>query len=200
MEIVDKEKLEELEAFLLDIEVLDQLESKLNVFNLFETLDIHRTEIRHSNVIAWLMKPLENHGLGDLFIKKFLQHTYLENKTHLDKFNFSMLEFATIEYSDFQVYREWNNIDILAVSEANKMVIVFENKVGSKESEHQLKKYLTKVEQEFPEHKKIYFFLSPEGGYSIGYRKLDSRNVLPCIRCAAKSCGTKEIHSRFKSH
>jgi hypothetical protein len=86
------------------------------------------------------MKPLENHELGDIFLKKFLQHTYLENKTQLAKFDFSMLEFATIEYSDFQVFREWHNIDILAVSEDNQIVIVFENKVGSKESEHQLNK------------------------------------------------------------
>ncbi|MGE7602985.1 PD-(D/E)XK nuclease family protein [Peribacillus sp. NPDC097675] len=158
-----KENLAELEAFLLDIEILDQLESRLNVFNLFETLDIHRTEIRHSNVIAWLMKPLENHGLGDIFLRKFLQHTYLGNKMQLDKFNFSMLELATIEYSDFQVYREWHNIDILAISDDNKIVIVLENKVGSKESEHQLKKYLTKVEQEFPDYKKLFMFLTPDG-------------------------------------
>lgn len=163
MEDLIRENLAELEAFLLEIEILDQLESRLNVFNLFDTLDIRRTEIRHSNVIAWLMKPLENHGLGDIFLKKFLQHTYLENRTQLDKFNFSMLEFATIEYSDFQVYREWHNIDIFAVSEDNQIVIVIENKVGSKESEHQLNKYLTKVKQEFPDYKKLFMFLTPEG-------------------------------------
>ena len=162
-ELNSENSLRELEEFLLDIEILDQLESKLNVFNLFETLDIHRTEIRHSNVIAWLMKPLENHGLGDIFLKKFLQHTYLKNKMQLDRFNFSMLEFATIEYSDFQVYREWHNIDILAVSEDNQMVIVIENKVGSKESKHQLHKYLTDVEREFPSYKKVFMFLTPEG-------------------------------------
>jgi len=162
-ELNSENSLRELEEFLLDIEILDQLESKLNVFNLFETLDIHRTEIRHSNVIAWLMKPLENHGLGDIFLKKFLQHTYLKNKMQLDRFNFSMLEFATIEYSDFQVYREWHNIDILAVSEDNQMVIVIENKVGSKESKHQLHKYLTDVEREFPSFKKVFMFLTPEG-------------------------------------
>ncbi|XRG77015.1 PD-(D/E)XK nuclease family protein [Rossellomorea sp. GAMAL-10_SWC] len=163
MEDFIEENLTELESFLLDIEILDQLDSKLNVFNLFETLQIYRTEIRHSNVLAWLMKPHENHGLGDLFLKKFLQHTYIENKRQLEKFDFSMLEFATIEYSDFQVYREWNNIDILAVSEDNQIVIVFENKIGSKESQHQLNKYLTKVEEEFQDYKKLFIFLTPEG-------------------------------------
>lgn len=163
MENVNQDNLTELEKLLLDIEVLDQIESKVNVFNLFETLDIHRTEIRHSNVIAWLMKPLENHGLGDIFLKKFLQHTYLGNKTHLDKSHFSMFEFATIEYTDFQVYREWHNIDILVVSEENQIVIVIENKVGSKESKHQLNKYRTKIEQEFHDCKKMFVFLTPEG-------------------------------------
>ncbi|OLO26789.1 hypothetical protein BTR23_22150 [Alkalihalophilus pseudofirmus] len=70
-----------LEAFLLDIEILEQIETKLANFNVFETLNMYHTEIRHSNVLAWLMKPNENHGLGDLFIKKLIQEVYIGFRT-----------------------------------------------------------------------------------------------------------------------
>ncbi|SES13160.1 PD-(D/E)XK nuclease family protein [Salipaludibacillus aurantiacus] len=52
-----KQDLEHLENFMMEIELLDQIETKLSVFNVFETLDIYHTEIRHSNVLAWLLKP-----------------------------------------------------------------------------------------------------------------------------------------------
>lgn len=47
------------------VEELESLERIAYGFNIFTTLDIINTEIRHSNVLAWLLDPSENHGLGD---------------------------------------------------------------------------------------------------------------------------------------
>ncbi|OLO26790.1 hypothetical protein BTR23_22155 [Alkalihalophilus pseudofirmus] len=68
-----------------------------------------------------------------------------------------------MDYNDFQVLREWRNIDLLAVSEENKFIVVIENKVLSKESKHQLEKYSSIINKEYPGYKKLFVFLTPEG-------------------------------------
>ena len=62
-----------LQKFLLDINCLDELLPWTGKFNIFDVLKISRTEIRHSNVLSWLLSANENHGLGDAFIKGILQ-------------------------------------------------------------------------------------------------------------------------------
>jgi hypothetical protein len=49
-----------------------------------------------------------------------------------------MLDITTMDFNDIQVLREWKNIDLLAVTDENKFVLVIENKILSKESSHQL--------------------------------------------------------------
>lgn len=61
-----------LKEFLLDIECLDPLAEWTSKFNLFDILKITRTEIRHSNMLSWLLNPSENHGLGDSIIRGFM--------------------------------------------------------------------------------------------------------------------------------
>jgi hypothetical protein len=158
-----EQELKAIENFLMDIELLDRIESSLSKFNVFETLNILHTEIRHSNVLAWLMKPLENHGLSDNFIRKLLQYVFLENRDYMKKQGISMLDLTTWDMTDFQVMREWRNIDIAIVSEENKLVLVIENKVLSKESSHQLKKYLDIINKEYSDYKKVFLFLTPDG-------------------------------------
>lgn len=81
-----EEELQVLENFLMAIEILDQIGTRLSSFNVFETLGIYHTEIRHSNVLAWILKPLENHGLGETFIKKLMQRIFSENREYV-RFN-----------------------------------------------------------------------------------------------------------------
>lgn len=40
-------------------------------FNPFDVLRYADYEIRHSNVLAWLLQPNETHGIGDAFIRAF---------------------------------------------------------------------------------------------------------------------------------
>ena len=66
-----------LEKFILNNPELDKLESMLSDFNLFETLNLVNTEIRHSNVLSWLLNPNENHGLGTYFLNIFISFFYI---------------------------------------------------------------------------------------------------------------------------
>ncbi|MBU5868933.1 PD-(D/E)XK nuclease family protein, partial [Vibrio cholerae O1] len=49
------------------------------------------------------------------------------------------------------------------MSEQNQTLIVIENKIWSKESKHQLKKYQDKVEQFYSGYEKLFIFLTPHG-------------------------------------
>jgi hypothetical protein len=40
--------------------------------NIFETAGLYRQEIRHSNVLAFFLRPVENHGLGDSFLRNLI--------------------------------------------------------------------------------------------------------------------------------
>jgi hypothetical protein len=157
------EKQKAIEDLLMDMEIFEQIETKLSNFNAFETLGIVNAEIRHSNVLAWLLNPKENHGLGDVFIKKLIQTLFYQNKNTILKSNVTLFDISLMDYYDFNIRREWKNIDILAISEENKLVLVIENKVWSKESNNQLKKYFDIVHKEFSEYNKVFIFLTPYG-------------------------------------
>lgn len=147
-----------LREFLLDIDCLEELQPWSRKFNLFDVLKASRNEIRHSNVLAWLLNPNENHGLGDSYIRKFVQNLTLNSKHHSNIFDLLLLDF----YS-FSVYREWKNIDILLISKDEKVVIAIENKVGSHEHNNQLYRYKEILNKEFADYKSILIYLTPDG-------------------------------------
>lgn len=157
LEISDKEALEK---FLMDIDILDTIYARLSHFNPFETLSIVNAEIRHSNVLAWLLNPNENHGLDDIFLKKIIQDVYYKNKEYIESKRLSLFDISLMDYHNFIIKREWNNIDIICVSDEKKFVFVIENKVWSKESENQLMKYFHTVNREYPDYDKIFIFLT----------------------------------------
>jgi hypothetical protein len=45
-------------------------------FNIFETLEYQRREDTHSNLLAWLLNPEESHGIGDIFLRTFVQKVF----------------------------------------------------------------------------------------------------------------------------
>lgn len=49
-----------------------RLHQKFHQFNPLKVLRVDQFEIRHSNVLAWLLNPNENHQLGSFFVKRLL--------------------------------------------------------------------------------------------------------------------------------
>jgi len=151
-----------LEKFILNNPELEKLEGMLSDFNLFETLNLIHAEIRHSNVLSWLLNPLQNHGLGSYFLNLFLKHFITENKTSVEGLDIFSIEM--LNYSNVEVIREWKNIDILVLieEEEQKIAVGIENKVKSSEHGQQLFRYRQEVEREFANYKRIYIYLTPE--------------------------------------
>lgn len=156
---------ESLKEFLLDIDCLNSLKPWISRVNIFDVLKVSRTEIRHSNMLSWLLDANENHGLGDIFVKSILQIIVKDNRTYFESKKINVLELLTLDFSNFIIMREWNNIDILLVSKEDKLVICIENKIGSTEHSNQLKRYQEKVEAAYEKSENfdvIYIFLTPD--------------------------------------
>jgi len=160
----DVSEKEILEDFILDNKELEKLESLLAQFNTFEVLNIVNAEIRHSYVLAWLLTPNANHGCGDYFVKLFLKYIFNTNKNYI-KSTLTIFDLEVFDYSDLEIRREWNNTDILIISEENKFVVAIENKIDSSEHGNQLKRYHETISKEFPNYEKIFVYLSPEGEF-----------------------------------
>ncbi len=155
----DKEKQDILGKLIIDNHDLEALELMVSEFNIFEAIGVVRQEIRHSNFIAFLLNPLNNHGLGDVFLKKFLISILLK----FEILSLSPVDIDIANLQDVEVRREWRNIDILIYSSSNKLVCAIENKVDSDEIHNQLIKYRKTICEEFPECRKILLYLTKDG-------------------------------------
>lgn len=148
-----------------DVERLEQecerLEPMLKgSFNLFDVLGVSRTEIRHSNMLAWLLDPNESHATGGLLLRLVISLVGDE-------------EIPSDAERSFTVYREDEHIDMLLVSHTLKRVIAIENKIGAKEGvrctrtynneESQLSTYENILEKLYPDYAKTLIFLTPDG-------------------------------------
>ena len=149
-----------LDKFLVDNAELEELTAKLGVFNIFGVLRIEQAEIRHSNVLAWLLDPQGGHGLGDALLRRFLSTILLEDETANIELSSARVELMTMR--DVEVWREWKNIDLLAFSRANRWVLFLENKIRAKAYKRQLQKYAEAVQKEFAEYTVIPVLLTLE--------------------------------------
>ena len=161
------EEKEILEKFILNNPDLEKLEGMLSEFNLFETLNLVHAEIRHSNVLAWLLNPNENHGLGKNFLNIFIKWFVSENKTIIDGLN--VFDIEMFNYNDVEIRREWKNIDIVIIikEEEKNIVVAIENKIKCSQHANQLKKYREIIEKEFQYFEKLFIFLTPENTIPI---------------------------------
>ncbi len=159
--MIDKSKKAALDRFLADNPELEELSAKLATFNAFRTLRIENAEIRHSNVLAWLLNPDESHGLADIVLRRVFSNMCLESDTNIEEISAAQVEL--MDFADIEVRREWKNIDLLIIDRNNELVILIENKIYSSESTGQLFRYLKEVKKEFPSFVIVPVFLTLMG-------------------------------------
>lgn len=142
-----------------------KLHQKFTKFNPLKVLRVDQFEIRHSNVLGWLLNPNENHQLGSFFIKKLVSRlvTRLENEEKVE--GIDVLSFLHASYSGTEVYREVKTntnrlIDLLVVIPTLKLVLVIENKFHAAESVGQLEDYLAFANQTYSDYQIIPVFLT----------------------------------------
>lgn len=167
-----EDKIAYLDEFLLNIDCLDQLTPYIKRVNIFDILRATKSEIRHSNMLAWLLDAKGSHRLGDAFISRLIRSVIAENSDELD-----IKEWSFIDYSTEEIHREWhkdkeNSLDILITlndsRNNDKYLIAIENKIDSKEHVTGSKKLQTTsykeiLERYYDDYKRIYIYLSPYG-------------------------------------
>lgn len=146
------------------------LNKERSIFNPFDVLKLSNHEIRHSNVLAWLFNPAENHNLGTLFFKQFLYHLAADENDEQSHEKQKTIENAILKIesqniSDIKVYREYKtdakrSIDLLLKckfdsKKENDLIVLIENKFRAKQSLRQLDDYCEYVEKEFGKKDKL---------------------------------------------
>lgn len=131
---------------------LHELQGKLNTFNPFEVLRIKDHEIRHTNTLAWLFDPYENHGFDDFLLKQFILRILSSRETE----ELEGLIAQTIRVNGLQArcYREYRtekgrSIDLLIVIENLDLILLIENKIKAKEHGDQLASYLDSIQKKY---------------------------------------------------
>ena len=127
-----------IEQLLNQVSSINRLYEKIKLpgenFNIFNILDLSSKELVHSKIVAMLLDPKGEHGMGDKFLQLFrdtISKTIGTEK--LDTIDFSDTTVKTEKYSDS------GRIDIL-ITAKNKKVII-ENKIYADDSLRQLLRY-----------------------------------------------------------
>lgn len=154
------EELNLLQELIVNNPDLEKLEGLLDRFNLFEALGIVRQEIRHSDFLAFLLDPRQNHGLDDLFLKRLLQETIAQAETNLP---ITPIHLDIWDLDDVEIRREWQSIDILILDDKHKFAVIIENKIFAGEHSDQLRRYREIVKERFPNYVIVPLLLTPEG-------------------------------------
>jgi hypothetical protein len=150
-----------IEALVVDNADLERLEELLSPFNIFEAIGVVRQELRHSDFLAFLLDPQENHGLGSFFLKRLLQKAII-NSDHQD-LPISPIDIDIWMMDDVEILREWNNIDILIVNQLKEFVVIIENKIGTGEHDDQLARYWDIVRHRYRGWRILALYLTPDG-------------------------------------
>ena len=118
-------------------------------FNAFDVLRYSDYEIRHSNVLAWLLRPGETHGAGDAFVKEFVQ--YLKSKKNSGKLAGLDLK-SDFTSEEVRVERELDYVDVTVFFEKKpRLVLAIENKPSAWLPDHvkQVRGYEKKLRKKY---------------------------------------------------
>jgi len=135
-------------------------------FNLFEILGNQWYEDPHSNLLAWLLNPEETHGLGNVFLEKFIEK----------------ISDIKLPFDQIKVVREnqkgGDRPDIEV--KGNNWWLIIENKINSSENNSQTLRYAKRWGKKGKIDENVFLvYLSPYGKaplssdfHPVSYRKI----------------------------
>lgn len=140
---------------------------KAREFNTYDVLRYADYEIRHSNVLAWLLDPAETHGIGTRFLEWFVDHV----DKRLSAANAKPLPGIGFEASNVAVWRERDHVDISVLFKKERCLIAIENKTGPASFAHvdQVRGYERKLRGKHKGHtvRSVLLTTSPDGSVDV---------------------------------
>lgn len=126
-------------------------------FNVFNVLGLSSNETRtHSAFLAELLNPYGSHGMGDLFLKKFLLYAHIEDLNLETKNAYVEVERSIGEIDED--YEHGGRIDLMVESAAGKGIII-ENKIYAVDQPKQLVRYHNYAEATYSDYRLLYLSL-----------------------------------------
>lgn len=181
-------------------------------FNIFSLLGLSTSEVRlHSAFLGELLNPDGDHGLGDEFLKAFVDTI---NKQVNPEFTIDTKTCKVyVEHPIGEIpedYSEGGRIDLL-IRDDKDYDIIIENKIYADDQEKQLLRYQNFAQKSSQKYVLLYLTLYGDKAkekstynqveyHCIGYKE----NVLPwlqrCIEIAALHPNIREIIAQYKSN
>lgn len=147
-----------------------------------EILGVSRRELSHSNFIAWLLRDKESHNLSTFPIKKFLEILVMSSSSsqvekHKELFDSIIVDDLKVDSLEISTERYIHNVGRVDIyveaklayaDKQQKIRIIVENKVSTKEHSDQTSKYYNYYESlEDDSWKNMYVFLTPISGLEL---------------------------------
>lgn len=127
--------------------------------DVFRTLGLVDIEKFHSDFLAWLLRPGDNHGLGDYFLKEFLTKIGAARAVRAgDRMSTTARREKHLELDGGSGF-----LDICICNEQAGFLCAVENKVWAAESGNQLAFYRKALEERYPDYTIRRVFLTPGG-------------------------------------
>ena len=123
-------------------------------FNAFDVLQYSDYEIRHSNVLGWLLTPNATHGAGDAFVREFVKCLKSKQKDgQLARFDLR----SGFVMEEVRVERELDFVDVTVFFEQERLLLAIENKLSSWAPGHvtQVSDYEKKLRKKYREKYRI---------------------------------------------
>ena len=145
-------------------------------FNVFSILNLEANETRtHSAFIAELLNPKGDHGLGDAFLKAFLNVLNLNDFTFDTKSAEVQVEYH-IDFKNEDVTKG-GRIDIQITS--NGKAILIENKIYAGDQENQLIRYFNYGKEKYGENFRLLYLTLSGGDASEFSAKNTDKKLIP---------------------
>ena len=137
-------------------------------FNTFDVLRYADYEIRHSNVLAWLFRPADTHGIGERFLRWFVERV----NRRLVAANEEPLPATDFGTANVVVEREQDRVDITVFFKKEKCFLAIENKSVPASSEHidQVMGYQRKLRGKHRDHRVKSVLLTTSSDGSVDFR------------------------------
>ena len=127
--------------------------------DVFDALRLHGDEQFHSNLLAWLLDPRGSHGLGDLFLRRFLAAGGASRAIGAADVPSTMVR----REKSLEFHGEYGRLDIWMLNMDANFVCAIENKVWAPESGDQLAWYRKVLACDHPGQRVHRVFLTPRG-------------------------------------
>lgn len=206
---------EKIQIFLNEARLLTKIENvrkqadPTRDFNIFKLLDRTTDEVKcHSRVIGELLNPKGSHGLGSLFLDRFIDRLRIKHKLSLEKDSHAIV---SVEHPA-PINNTNGRIDLLI--ETKEAFIVIENKVYAEDQPKQLERYLDYIDKLNNKSKKVKIvYLTLDGSspsedslgrleqdrvYCISYKYFILNFIDDCIKEATSYPIIRETLTQYK--